>query len=76
MVCLDNAETPWEADTLRAEQLFEQVASVSTLLLSARCEEALALYERIPEPLLDRPDARGAAGAVLLSAELVRRREP
>jgi tetratricopeptide (TPR) repeat protein/transcriptional regulator with XRE-family HTH domain len=36
VVCLDNAETPWEADTLRCEALFQHIANVAALLVSLR----------------------------------------
>ena len=35
MVALDNAETPWEADTLATEELFAQLAGVSGVALMA-----------------------------------------
>jgi hypothetical protein len=36
VVCLDNAETAWVADTLRCEELFGQLARASALLVSLR----------------------------------------
>jgi hypothetical protein len=38
-VCRDNAETPWEADTLAAEELFAQLAQIGGLLVSLRGAE-------------------------------------
>jgi hypothetical protein len=39
LVCLDNAETPWEADTLSCERLFEHLAAAGALLASLRGAE-------------------------------------
>lgn len=39
VVCLDHAETPWEADTLPTEDLFAQLASVAGLVVSLRGAE-------------------------------------
>jgi tetratricopeptide (TPR) repeat protein len=39
VVCLDNAETPWEAAALPCEELFEQLAAASSLLVSLRGAE-------------------------------------
>jgi tetratricopeptide (TPR) repeat protein/transcriptional regulator with XRE-family HTH domain len=36
VVCLDNAETPWEPDTLQSEDLFEHLAGVGALVVSLR----------------------------------------
>src|SRR5215471_340538 len=56
VVCLDNAETAWEADTLRTEHLFAQLVHVAGLVVSLRGTErpgGLGWAPLLrPEPLL------------------------
>ena len=66
VVCLDNAETPWEADTLRTEQLFAQLVSVAGLVVSLRGTERPAGLGWAP-PLRPQPLDSQAASALFLS---------
>jgi tetratricopeptide (TPR) repeat protein/transcriptional regulator with XRE-family HTH domain len=67
VVCLDNAETPWEADTLHCEALFEHLANVAVLLVSLRGAERPggAAWAR---PLRLAPLDAGSAMALFLAA--------
>src|SRR5215472_12659688 len=66
VVCLDNAETPWEADTLRTEDLFAQLASVAGLVVSLRGAERPGGLGWAP-PLRLQPLDSQAAAALFLS---------
>src|SRR5215472_1697355 len=66
VVCLDNAETPWEADTLRTEDLFAQLASVAGLVVSLRGTERPGGLGWAP-PLRLQPLDSQAASALFLS---------
>jgi len=66
LVCLDNAETPWEADTHNSEVLFAELAGVAGLVISMRGVERPGGLEWAPTLQLQALD-RKAASALFLS---------
>jgi len=68
VVCLDNAETPWEADTQQCESLFAHLAETSGLLVSLRGTERPGGAPWAPPVRLEPLDAASARELFLASA--------